>query len=123
MYFTLLREATAKSAMLNGTLYIKFLLLGCTASCLCPGEMLPVVLDCIVLSVTKYKGFQKSPTLFSSCAISMVMLGATAAVPSHISAQKEAVGFLGIIYASFMVVKCYTVYERLDQAKSFYFYS
>lgn len=32
------------------------------------------------------------------------MLGATTAVPSHISAQKEAVGFLGIIYASFMAV-------------------
>lgn len=61
------------------------------------------------LSVTKYKAFQKSPTLFFSCTISVVTLGATAAVPSHISAQKEAVGFLGIIYASFMAVKYYVV--------------
>lgn len=32
------------------------------------------------------------------------MLGATTAVPSHIPAQKETIGFLGIIYASFMAV-------------------
>lgn len=109
MYFTLLREATTKSAMLSGSLYVKLLLLHCIASCMCPGEMLPIVLNCIVLSVTKYKGFQKSPSLFFSRTISMAMLGATAAFPGHISTQKEAVGCLAIIYAFFIAVKCYTV--------------
>lgn len=85
------------------------LLLCCTAFCMCPGEMLLIVLNCIVLSVAKYKGFQNSPTLFFSCNISLVMLGATTAVPTHISAQKGAIGFLGIIYVSFMAVKCYAV--------------
>lgn len=51
------------------------------------------------------------------------MLGAMTGVPSHISAQKKAIGFLGIIYASFMAVKCYAVYESLVQAKGFYYYS
>jgi len=95
--------------MLSGSLKVKFLPLHCTVSCACLREMLPVVLHCVVLSVTKQKGFRKSPTLFFSCTISVVTLGATAAVPSHISAQKEAVCFLSITYASFMAVKCYAV--------------
>lgn len=98
MYFTLLWETATKSAMLSGLLYIKFLLLYCIAPCLCPGEILPIDLNGIVWSGTKYKGFQKSPVLFFSY---MVMLGATEAVPSHISAQKEAICFPGIIYAFF----------------------
>lgn len=76
---------------------------------MCPAEMLLIVLNCTVLSVAKYKGFHNSPALFFSGTISLVMLGATAAVLSHIAAQKGAIGFLGIIFVSFMAVKCYAV--------------
>lgn len=96
----LLLEATTKHGMRSGSFYLKFLLLYCLAFFMYPEKMLPFVLNCIVLCVTKHKGFQKSPALFFSCVISMVMLGATGAVPGHISIQKKVVGFPGTIYSS-----------------------
>lgn len=60
----LLLEATTKHGMRSGSFYLKFLLLYCLAFFMYPEKMLPFVLNCIVLCVTKHKGFQKSPTLF-----------------------------------------------------------
>lgn len=94
----LLVGTTTKSGTRSGSLYMKFLLLHYLVFCTYPGKMLPIVLNCIVLCVTKYK----SPPIFFffSCTISMVMLEATAAIPSHIFTEEEPLGFPGTIYAS-----------------------
>lgn len=48
----------------------------------------------------KIQMLSEVPPFFFSCTISMVMLGATAAVPSCILTEKEALVFPGTIYAS-----------------------
>lgn len=56
----LLVGTTTKSGTRSGSLYMKFLLLHYLVFCTYPGKMLPIVLNCIVLCVTKYK----SPPIF-----------------------------------------------------------